>query len=178
MKSILVGIYFAASALSAVGPSFLSVAATENTQETKRRTRTRRLRRNNVVKVDGIDEADAEPERKNQQAEAVESINRIVNRSDDKDESISGTNREGDNRQLMDAGKISRINVSSIKNKNVLDDEDVYYLMNHVLEPTNRNFYSYSIPAKPVSLGGIVSIILRRFIRSKKIILEDNSDFS
>lgn len=156
MKSIIVGIYVATAVLAILGPSCLSVAASETTQETKRKTRTRRLRRKKVVKVDGIDDLNVEAERKKQQAESIESINRILNRSDDGDKMTSGKTNEDGKRQLVEAGKISSINVSTIKNKNFLDESDVFYLMNHVLEPTNRNFYSYSIPPKPVSLIGIV----------------------
>ena len=152
-----------------------SAAATETAQETKRKTRTRRLRRKNVVKVDGIDEA----ARRKQQEEAIESINRIINRSNDEDERTNGNNSNKNKRQLVSAGSISKINVSQMNNEHAimelgisnmheqhnvdtfLDEEEAeaLYLMTHILQPRNRNSYSFSMSSTPVSLDQMNRIL-------------------
>ena len=146
MKSIIVGIYFATIVFSAAGLPGVSAVAIETAQETKRKTKTRRLRRaTNVLKVDGIEDA----YRKKEQAAAIESINRILSRSDD-DEEKTGSNNN-DKRQLVAVGAMEDT-IAEINNKDALQESDVLYLMTHVLhEPTHRNFYSYSMPPSPVS---------------------------
>lgn len=130
-----------------------SAAATETEREkkTNNTSRNRRLRRTaNVVKVDRIEDAD----RSKQEEAAVENIHRILN--DERTNNSSTSTRIGtssntnnissndDNRQLLEAGIIAEIN-----NKRVVDDQDVLYLMTHVLQHNERQFFS--MPPKPVS---------------------------
>ncbi len=167
--------YIAAAAFSSVGRSCVSAAASEPTKETtKRKTRARRLRRKNVLNVDNNDETEQNMNYKH----------RVLNRSDDSDEM---TNVNEGNRQLVEAGTISAINISELKNQNVvdggdlealfamtqtetrpqsefaetLDDEesDVFFMMKNIL-PNGRvheDDMEYSMPINPVSFDSVAS---------------------
>ncbi len=120
MKSIIVGMCIAAAAFSSVGPSCVSVAATDPTKETtKRKTRARRLRRKNVLNVYGKNEAE-------------QNMNSINNKSDDGE---AMTNGNDGNRQLVKAGTISAINASEMKNAESFVSVNVSELKNqHIVE--------------------------------------------
>ena len=142
-------IYIAAAALSIMG-----VAATETAHETKSKTHKKhRLRRTSrIVKVENIEEA----EQRKQKEAAVESIKRIIYRSNDDDDDGEKKTRSGNkhkNRQLITAGTIAEIN-----HKKGIQEEDVFFLMAHVLERNGRtnNDYHFSMPVEPVSTGGII----------------------
>ena len=162
MKSIIVGVYIAATVVSICS---VSAAATEISQATNEKPRTRRLRRTtNVLKVDGFEEAD----RKKEQDHAMESINRILSlsRSDDADNreynNESNNNKhENVKRQLVPVSRLEN-SIGAINNKEILTESDIMVLMRNVIPAsTDKNFYSFSMPPSPVSLrGGVVPLLV------------------
>ena len=160
MKSIIVGVYIAATVVSICS---VSAAATEISQATNEKPRTRRLRRTtNVLKVGGLEEADP----KKEQDDAMENINRILSRSDHADN--REYNNESNNnkhknvkRQLVPVSGVEN-SIRAINNQEMITESDILTLMRNVIPAsTDKNFYSFSMPPSPVSLrGGVVPLLV------------------